>query len=114
MTDGFSVLDAAAAALLAASLFFSLTAAVGVLRLPDFYTRLHAVGKCDTAGLALAAAGFALLAEDGATAVKLLLVAAFLAAASPTATHALGRAARRAGVPAWRPPDAAERPDPAA
>lgn len=113
MTDDFSVLDAAAAALLAASLFFSLTAAVGVLRLPDFYTRLHAVGKCDTAGLALAAAAFALLAEDGVTAVKLLLVSAFLAAASPTATHALGRAARRAGVPAWRRPDAAERPDPA-
>ncbi len=111
MTDGFSALDAAAAALLAASLFFSLTAAVGVLRLPDFYTRLHAVGKCDTAGLALAAVGFALLSEDAATAAKLLLVSAFLAAASPTATHALGRAARRAGVPVWRRPDAAERAD---
>lgn len=102
MSPGSWPIEAAAVLLLAASLFFTLTAAVGVLRLPDFYTRLHAIGKCDTAGLALAVLAFALLGGGLATAVKLLLVSVFLAFAGPTAAHALGRAARHSGVAVWR------------
>jgi multicomponent Na+:H+ antiporter subunit G len=43
--------------LLAAGIFFMLTGAIGLLRLPDFYTRLHATGKCDTLGEVLIIAG---------------------------------------------------------
>lgn len=96
------LIQAVAIALLAAGLFFNLTAVVGILRLPDFFTRLHAMGKCETAGLSLSLLGLALLARDPAVAVKLVLILAFVALANPTATHALARAARRSGVPVWR------------
>jgi len=43
--------------LMAAGVFFMLTGAIGLLRLPDFYTRLHATGKCDTLGEVLIIAG---------------------------------------------------------
>ena len=97
LTEGFAVL------LLAAGLFFILAAVIGILRLPDFFTRLHAMGKCDTAGLSLSLLGLALLAGDPAVTVKLVLVLFLVAVANPTATHALARAASRAGVKVWRP-----------
>ena len=101
MIGGLSVLETLAALLLAGALFFTLAAVVGILRLPDFYTRLHAVSKCDAAGLLLSVAALALLSRDPAVAIKLALVWVFVAIAGPTATHALGRAAYRAGVPVW-------------
>ena len=90
-----------AAVLLAVGLFFNLAAVVGILRLPDFFTRLHAMGKCDTVGLSLSLLGLALLAQDPAVAVKLVLIMLFVALANPTATHSLARAARRSGVRVW-------------
>ncbi|HXG02101.1 MAG TPA: monovalent cation/H(+) antiporter subunit G [Candidatus Binatia bacterium] len=93
---------ALAIALLAAGVFFHAVAAVGVLRLPDFYTRLHAVGKAETLGVVLVLMAVALWAGPGLTAVKVLAVAAFLFLANPTATHALGRAAFRLGVRPWQ------------
>lgn len=101
LTEGFAVL------LLAAGLFFILAAVIGILRLPDFFTRLHAMGKCDTAGLSLSLLGLALLAGDPAVTVKLVLVLVLVALANPTATHALARAASRAGVKVWRPDEPA-------
>lgn len=99
---GLSFVEALAAPILAAGLFFTLAAVIGILRLPDFFTRLHAIGKCDTAGLSLSLLGLALLAEDPAVTVKLVLVLAFVALANPTATHALARAARRSGIAVWK------------
>lgn len=96
LTEGLAVL------LLAGGLFFILAAVIGILRLPDFFTRLHAMGKCDTAGLSLSLLGLALLAGDPAVTVKLVLVVVLVALANPTATHALARAALRAGVRVWR------------
>ncbi len=101
MIAGLTTLEAVATALLAGSLLFTLAAVVGLLRLPDFYTRLHAAGKCDTAGLALAVLALALLSGDVILALKLALIWGVLAIGNPTATHALARAARRAGVPVW-------------
>ncbi len=101
MIFGLSAIEVVATLLLAGSLFFCLAAVTGVLRLPDFYTRLHASGKCDTAGLSLALVAFALLAGDALTVVKLAFLGFFAAIANPTATHALGQAARRSGVPVW-------------
>ncbi len=93
--------EALAAGLLAAGLFFILAAVVGILRLPDFFTRLHAIGKCDTVGLSLSLLGLALLARDPAVTIKLVLVLILVAVANPTATHTLARAALKSGVPVW-------------
>lgn len=87
--------------LLILGLLFILLGVVGVLRLPDFYTRLHAMGKCDTLGVALVL--FALAIYTGASLVtaKLLLILLFIGLANPTATHALGRAAMKSGLLPW-------------
>jgi multicomponent Na+:H+ antiporter subunit G len=82
-------------------LFLFATATLGLLRLPDFYTRLHATGKGDT----LAALWFlvALAVHHGfsLTSAKIVFIAVFLFLAQPTATHAISRAAFRCGVRPW-------------
>ena len=83
-------------------LFFIAAGVVGVLRLPDFYTRSHALGKSDTLGVALTVGALALRGGATLTSVKILLIVAFVTLANPTATHALGRAAYRAGIAPWR------------
>lgn len=99
----------AAALLLGVGLFFHAVAALGVLRMPDFYTRLHAVSKAETLGVVFTLAALVVWAGPGLTAVKVTLVAVFLFLANPTSTHAIGRAALRIGVKPWRrqPPDTA-------
>ena len=89
---------------------FVLTGVIGILRLPDFYCRLHAMGKCDTLGVGLMIGGLAV--HEGFTMVsaKMLLVVVFVSLANPTATHALGRAAVRAGVAPWTRTPGEDRP----
>ncbi len=79
-------------AILAGS-FFSLTGGLGILRLPDFFTRLHAAGVTDTLGAGLMLIGLMLQSGLSLVTVKLVLVLAFLLFTSPTATHALAKAA---------------------
>jgi multicomponent Na+:H+ antiporter subunit G len=81
--------------------FFILVGVLGVLRLPDFYTRLHAMGKCDTLGVGLMVGGLALQEGIPDGSLKMALIVVFVGLASPTATHALGRAAHRAGLRPW-------------
>jgi multicomponent Na+:H+ antiporter subunit G len=96
------ILDALAVLLLGAGLFFHGVAALGVLRMPDFYTRLHAVSKAETLGVLLTLAAVALWAGPSLTAVKVIFVALFIFLASPTSAHAIGRAAFRTGQVPWR------------
>ncbi|GIX46782.1 MAG: hypothetical protein KatS3mg131_0993 [Candidatus Tectimicrobiota bacterium] len=91
-----------AGGLLLCGLGFILAGVVGVVRLPDFYTRLHAMGKCDTLGVALVVVALALEQGISLLSAKLLLISVFIALANPTATHALGRAALRAGLCPWQ------------
>ncbi len=90
-----------AISLLLLGLLFILLGVVGILRLPDFYTRLHAMGKCDTLGVALVLIALALYTGLTLSTAKLLLIAVFIGLANPTATHALGRAALKAGLTPW-------------
>lgn len=97
--------------MLAGGLFFVLAGAVGVIRLPDFYTRLHAAGMTDTLGAELILFGLILQChpvDDWQIIAKLLLVAFFLFVTSPTATHAVAHAAYKAGekplLGPWRAP----------
>ena len=71
---------------------------VGVLRFPDFYTRLHAASVTDTAAATLAIVGMALLAPSLAVVVKLAVVWLFLFLTGPTSSHALANAAHTAGL----------------
>lgn len=87
--------------LMAVGFFFILAGVVGILRLPDFYTRLHAMGKCDTLGVGLMVAGLALQEGIPHSSLKMVLIVVFVGLANPTATHALGRAAHRAGLRPW-------------
>jgi multicomponent Na+:H+ antiporter subunit G len=100
------MIDAVAGVLLAAGAFFVLAGTLGLLRLPDFYTRLHATSKCDTLGLALMVLGVAVYERMGLVAVKILLVVLFVSLVNSTAAHAIGRAAYRSGLAPWRRGDA--------
>jgi multicomponent Na+:H+ antiporter subunit G len=93
--------------LLVSGLFFFFAGAVGILRFPDFYSRLHPAGKLDTMGLFTTMLAMALwVVHDwtlGAilTALKILLIVAFVFITSPTATHAIVDAGVRAGMLPW-------------
>lgn len=78
--------------------FFCVVGAVGMLRMPDFYTRMHAASVIDTLGAGLILLGLMLQAGFTLVTVKLLMVGVLILFASPTATHALARAALLRGV----------------
>jgi multicomponent Na+:H+ antiporter subunit G len=85
--------------LVAAGIAFLAVSALGLLRLPDLYTRAHAVAKAETLGLLLVFGGLMLRPElDLAAGVRLLAVLVFSLVANPTAVHALVRAAHRTGA----------------
>lgn len=83
-------------------LAFSLSGAVGILRMPDLYSRIQCSSKTVTMG-ALPALVALVVGEgiDSTYASRALLVAVLLLIVSPTASHALARAAYKAGVPMW-------------
>jgi multicomponent Na+:H+ antiporter subunit G len=88
--------------LMLAGLFFLIVSAVGLERLPEVYTRAHAVAKSETLGLLLVFTGLLFRPEiDAPGAIRLALIVLFSIIANPAAVHALIRAARRAGVPSW-------------
>ncbi len=72
---------------------FALTGGIGLLRLPDLFTRLHAAGMTDTLGAGLILLGLMLQAGLGLVTIKLMLILGFLLVTSPTSTHALAKAA---------------------
>jgi multicomponent Na+:H+ antiporter subunit G len=96
------ITDIVIAVLLLAALFFHGVAALGLVRMPDFYTRMHAVSKAETLGVLFTLAALAVWAGLSLVTVKLVFLAIFLFLANPTSTHALVRAAMRMGVRPWR------------
>lgn len=82
-------------------LFFFTTGTIGLLRFPDFYTRMHATGKCDTLGALLILIGVAIHMGISLISIKVLFIAFFIFLANPTATHAVIRAGYKSGVPVW-------------
>lgn len=99
MTDLIDIARMGASYLvLATGLGFVLIGAAGVVRFPDFYTRLHAAGVTDTLGAELVIIGLMLQADSLLTVAKLGLIGLFLFLTSPTSTHALANAAFTAGL----------------
>lgn len=81
--------------------FLMLVAAIGVVRFPDFYTRMHAAGKSDTLGQFLVILALMIFEGFSLVSVKLLLIVAFIFICNPTATHALAKAAHLSGLRPW-------------
>lgn len=81
--------------------FFFATATLGLIRFPDFYSRLHATGKGDTLAVLLSLVGLAFYHGISTTSVKIVFIAVFMFLAQPTATHAISRAAFRCGLNPW-------------
>ena len=79
--------------LLMTGCFVGISGGIGLLRFPDFYTRMHAAGVTDTLCAALVLTGLMLQAGWGLVLIKLFLILALLLLTSPTATHALAKAA---------------------
>ena len=73
-------------------------ASVGVLRFPDFYTRLHAASVTDTLGALTLLLGMAFLAPALPIVVKVVLIGLFLVLTGPTSAHAIANAAYTAGL----------------
>ncbi|WP_299235939.1 monovalent cation/H(+) antiporter subunit G [Natronomonas sp.] len=90
---------------LAGGVFFTFVSAVGVLRLPDVYTRAHTASQTDTlgAGLTLVAVALALGLET--TTIKTFLLLIFIFITNPTAAHAIARAAYEEGIEPWEETD---------
>jgi len=79
-------------------------AAVGLVRLPDLYTRAHATSKSDTLGTLLGLAAVAVAFGGGQPTVKTALLFVFVLLTGPTAAHAITRAAYDRGVDGWTRP----------
>ncbi len=90
--------DVLSAVLVLTGVALAVVAALGLLRFPDVFSRMHAATKPATLGLLLITVGAAVRMEDGSDAVKLLLVAAFQFVTAPVAAHMIGRAAYRSGT----------------
>ena len=99
------ILYIASGALLAAGSLLVLVGTIGMLRLPDFFTRLHAAGITDTLGAELLLIGMMLQAGFSLITVKLILISLFIFFTSPTATHAVANAARTMGLKPALVPD---------
>jgi len=85
-----------------AGLFFLIVAAIGVIRLPDVYSRSHAVSLTDSLGAFLILVGIALHEGLGTNMLKILAVLALLYILNPVITHATIRAALRSGLKPWQ------------
>lgn len=89
------------ASFICVGLAFVLIGGIGAIRLPDFYTRSHALSVMDTLGTLLILGGMTLVEGFSQTSVKLVLLLSFIHVANPTITHILVRAALRSGLKPW-------------
>jgi multicomponent Na+:H+ antiporter subunit G len=93
------------AALVAGGVAFCAVAALGLVRLPDLYSRTHAASKSETLGAALALAAAAVAVGPDPALAKLGLLLLFVFVTGPTAAHAIARAAYEEGHRPWERPD---------
>tara|TARA_B110000438_G_C15448529_1_gene493606 strand:+ start:298 stop:627 length:330 start_codon:yes stop_codon:yes gene_type:complete len=95
--------------LICLGLFFFLGASLGILRFPDFYTRMHAAGKADTLSTILMLFGVILYdlhdghftLNDFLVAIKLFFIVVFVFIGSPTASHLMMKAGYDSGIAYW-------------
>jgi len=102
------ILDLVCILFVLGGLLFFTGGSIGIIRLPDFYTRMHPAGKLDSMGSLLVIIGLFLYILkipnllNVLTGLKIVLIAVFVYLSSPTATHCIVDAAMRAGLESWR------------
>lgn len=87
---------------LSVGVFFLWVGVIGVIRLPDIYSRLHAATKCDILGAGLALIGLMIYEGLSFNVLKLLLVTLLLLSSSLVVGHVIARAARRIDLVPWQ------------
>lgn len=92
------VLDIVSALSLISGAVFIIIGSIGLVRLPDFFTRLHGAGIAETLGAWLVLLGLLLQSGWSSTSVKLVMIFIFLVITGPTATHALAKSALHGGL----------------
>lgn len=92
------IIDLASWVCLLAGSFFCVVGGIGLLRMPDFYTRVHAASLTDTLGAGLILLGLLLQAGFTLVGAKLVMIGLLIFFASPTGSHALTRAALVRGI----------------
>ncbi|MFQ3646986.1 MAG: monovalent cation/H(+) antiporter subunit G [Anaerolineae bacterium] len=98
------LLDIVIVILILAASFFFLAGTVGLLRLPDMFTRLHALTKADNLGLLLISIAAALKADSWEVIVKLAMIWVLVIIASSTVAHLIGRVSLQNGQTPWEKP----------
>ena len=93
------VLQYIAAFFILGGFFFLVVGVVGLLRLPDVYTRMHAMGKCDTLGTGMVLIGLMILIGDITNVTKLFLILAMIGTINPVITHLIAKTAYNRGTP---------------
>ena len=96
-----TLIDGLGLVIISVGVLFDLLGCIGIVRFPDVYNRLQAGTKCVTLGVCLILIGAIIVAETAPMRLKALLCVACILITSPTAAHALARAARRSGIELW-------------
>lgn len=91
-------LELVSSVLVIAGAVFAIIGGIGILRLPDFFCRIHGAGITDTLGAGLILTGLMFLSPHWIVTIKLIAILVFLWITSPTATHALANAALETGL----------------
>ncbi|WP_428274577.1 monovalent cation/H(+) antiporter subunit G [Candidatus Palauibacter sp.] len=92
------ILEIVSSVLVIAGAIFAVIGGIGIVRLPDFFSRIHGAGVTDTLGAGLILTGLMFLSPDWTVTVKLVAILVLLWITSPTATHALANAALETGL----------------
>lgn len=92
------ILEYTAMFLISAGVFFLLVGNIGLIRLPDVYTRMHAVGKSDTLGCGLILTGLMFAYGSFDAAIKLLVILALVGIINPTVTHMMAKVSYERGM----------------
>ncbi|MGB7286095.1 MAG: monovalent cation/H(+) antiporter subunit G [Salaquimonas sp.] len=95
------MIDFIAGTLVIIGAFFAFIASIGLIRLPDIYSRMHAASKAGTVGSGLMMIALTVTAGDTGTAIRALAGLVFFIMTAPIAAHLLARAAYNIGYPLW-------------
>jgi multicomponent Na+:H+ antiporter subunit G len=90
------------ALLLLGGAFFTLAASVGILRLPDFFLRVHAITKAGTLGVGMVFLGVAVFFGELTVVTRALATVAFVLVTAPVSSHLIGRAGYLDHVEMWK------------
>jgi multicomponent Na+:H+ antiporter subunit G len=81
---------------------FALVATIGIVRLPDIYSRMHAASKAGTVGSGAMLIALAVFADEPATTLRAIAAVAFVMLTAPVSAHLLAKASYSAGYRLWK------------